>query len=137
MKEKIEKVKGWFKENWMYVAGGAATASVIALAIVKGIKPDDCVIDPIVIDRGKEDWMDQLFTYEKYSCNDRFMTAREACAALDWNELARSYLIDKGILTKEVEKDIYNVIKADDRKMFDYLYPILDGYGFFVSDEEK
>ena len=137
MKEKIEKAKSWFKENWAYVAGGAATVGVIALAVIKGIKADADVIDPFVIDKGNYKWMDQLTTYEKYNSSDRFMTVRETCAALDYNELVRSYLLDKNILTKDMEKDAYNSIQENEKEMFNYIVPILEDYGFFVKKETE
>ena len=105
MKEKIKKVKGWFKENWIYVAGGAATVGVIALAIVKGMKPDNDAIDPFVIDRSKDDWMDQLkapFALE----GGRQFTVRESFAADLLDEFQRDQLKKQGILTDELEAEL-------------------------------
>ena len=103
MKEKVEKVKGWFKENWMYVAGGAATVGVIALAIVKGVKPDD-TIDPLVIDQNKTDWMDQLKA--PFACKGKQFTVREAFAAALLDDYQREQLKKEGILTDAHEAEL-------------------------------
>ena len=134
MKEKIEKAKAWFKKNWVYVTAGAATAGVIVVAVVKGLS-DGGVIDPIIIDKAKEDWMDQLKTYEQYSSKGKLMTVREACAALDYNELVHSYLKENGTLTKEMEKQVYRDL--NEKGDLSYIKPILEKYGtFFITDEK-
>lgn len=134
MKEKIEKAKAWFKKNWVYVTAGAATAGVIVVAVVKGLS-DGGVIDPIVIDKAKVDWMDQLKTYEQYSSKGKLMTVREACAALDYNELVHSYLKENGTLTKEMEKQVYRDL--NEKGDLSYIKPILENYGTFFITEEK
>lgn len=134
MKEKIEKAKAWFKKNWVYVTAGAATAGVIVVAVVKGLS-DGGVIDPIVIDKAKEDWMDQLKTYEQYTDKGKLMTVREACAALDYCELVHSYLKENGTLTKEIEKQAFHDLNENGK--LSYIGPILEEYGTFFIKEKK
>ena len=134
MKEKLAKVKSWAKENWMYVAGGAATVTAVGLAIWKGLKTDNSVIDPMVIDKGKNEWMDQLKTYS--SVNGNYLTVRETDAVLGYDILERNLLKEKGILTDNVEMDICDEIKANPDS--EYLFSVLDkieGFWIYVDKD--
>lgn len=128
-----EKVKAWMKENWMYVAGGAATVTAVGLAIWKGLKTDNSVIDPMVIDKGKDDWMDQLETY--CELKDKPLTVRETGAVLGYDEMARGILMSKGILTKDIEVSIYDEIKANPDN--EYLFSVLDKIEGFWEHIDK
>lgn len=100
-----EKIKLWWKKNWKYVAGGAAVAAAfgtVIYAIVNG--EDSDVIDPIVIDKGTDDWMNTLTV--PYTYNDANMTINQlaAVAAID-NNMHR-VLVEEGILTADLEAKI-------------------------------
>lgn len=134
MKEKIVKAKAWFKKNWVYVAAGATTAGVIALAIVKGIKPDSDVIDPLVIDRGKDDWMDELkapFVYK-----DRQFTVREAFAAALLDEYERSQLKQEGIFTDAHEANLVDKFVKEYPEQTAVLDQI-EGFWTWIKKSEK
>ena len=109
----MSKFKNWLKENGLYVLGGLATAGVMVAAVIKGLKPDDTVIDPYVIDRGKDDWMDELKT-DRWILGKE-LTIREALAVGDYYVYTVKQLspdiddvvdINKGFLKVENPKDI-------------------------------
>lgn len=109
----MSKFKNWLKENGLYVLGGLATAGVMVAAVIKGLKPDYTVIDPYVIDRGKDDWMDELKT-DRW-IHDKELTIREALAVGDYYVYTVKQLspdiddvidINKGFLKVENPKDI-------------------------------
>lgn len=134
MKEKIEKAKTWFKKNWVYVTAGATTAGVIALAIVKGMKSDGDVIDPLVIDRGKDDWMDELkapFVYK-----DRQFTVREAFAAALLDEYERRQLKQEGIFTDAHEADLVDKFVEEYPEQTAVLDQI-EGFWTWIKRSEK
>ncbi len=129
-----EKIKAWMKENWMYVAGGAATVAAVGLAVWKGLKTDNSVIDPIVIDKGKDDWMDQLTTYS--AVKGKRLTVRETDAILEYDELERALLKEKGILTYGIEADICDELlkNPDNEYMFSVLNK-LEGFWTYVDED--
>ena len=134
MKEKIVKAKAWFKRNWVYVAAGATTAGVIALAIVKGMKPDSDVIDPVVIDRGKDDWMDELEA--PFACKGRQFTVREAFAAALLNEYERQQLKEEGIFTGAHEADLVDKFVEEYPEQTAILDQI-EGFWSWIDESEK
>ena len=125
MKEKMEKVKSWFKENWMYVAGGATVAGAVALAIVKGIEQDDSVIEPIVIDIGTDDWKDKLMSGAY--CGDYPLTVRQRIAIGDIDSYSWDYLKKHGIVTREIDQKISDDFKNDYPEIIKILNTI-DGF---------
>ena len=101
-----EKVKAWFKENWMYVAGGVTTVGVIALAVVKGLKPDESVGNLMVIDLDKDDWPDKLTTPCVF--HGKHMTVRQADSAFHLENYITSNMRSKGLLTDQLDSDLCN-----------------------------
>lgn len=100
----MSKFKNWLKENWLYVAGGVATAGVIAAAVIKGLKPGDSNL--LTIDTSKDDWMDlkELDTGWRVKGNPLTVRQTLACAALD--DYIYEQMKDKGLLTTNIEADI-------------------------------
>ena len=111
MEEKFEKVKSWFKKNWVYVVSGAAAASAIALAVVNGMRPDEDVGEPIVIDISKDDWKDQLMSGAY--CADQPLTVRQRIAIGDIDSYAWDYLKKNGIITREIDQEISTNFEKD------------------------
>lgn len=102
----MSKFKNWLKENWLYVAGGVATAGVIAAAVIKGLKPGDSNSNLLTIDTSKDDWMDSKELVTGWRVKGNPLTVRQslACAALD--NYIYEQMKDKGLLTTNIEADI-------------------------------
>jgi len=103
-----ESVKSWFKRNWEYVlAGGTLIGIGIGSAVAVGIaNKSNGMIDPITIDRAKDDWMDQLDSFHVMKNTGRRLTVLEAleCSCLD--QYIKDNLKERGILTDNLEGDI-------------------------------
>lgn len=132
MKEKMEKIKVWMKENWMYVVGGTATLSVIVLAVWKGSKTDISVVKPFVIDKSKDEWMDQLNVKAKF--NGQPLTVREMEAIAVFDEWHRSLMKEEGFLSDKIDADITDKIEANPDSA--YIISVLDGIEGFWSELE-
>ena len=99
-----EKMKTWFKKNWMYVTIGAASAGAIALAIINGFK-EDASIDPIVIDKSTDEWMYKL-TIPGMNFKGKELTVMEGLCVGELNDYIRDRMRNSGLLTDEMEADI-------------------------------
>lgn len=129
-----EKMKTWFKKNWMYVTIGAASAGAIALAIINGFK-EDTSIDPIVIDKSTDEWMDKL-TIPGMEFKGKELTVMEAVCIGELDSYLRDRMKSNGLLTDEMEANI-----ADD---FVKQYPAttkvldsIDGFWIFQNKSEE
>jgi len=96
-----ESVKSWFKRNWEYVlAGGTLIGIGIGSAVAVGIaNKSNGMIDPITIDRAKDDWMDQLNTHCA-TINGKPLTVRQAGAVSHLEQYTIDTLNELGILTE-------------------------------------
>ena len=101
-----ESVKAWLKENWAYLAAGGAFIGTVIIAAVCAMNNEDTVIDPYVIDRAKDDWMDKLMTDHRMKKTGEYLTVRQAleCSCLD--QYIKEDLNHRGILTQELEAEI-------------------------------
>ena len=134
MKEKIEKVKSWFKENWIYAASGAATAGVIALAIIQGNKKGDAMIDPFVIDKATTDWMDQLTTGA--TCKGKDLTVRELISVGRLDAYTLEQLEKRGIYTPELACEMGTNF-AKEYPATTAVLDQIDGFWKFVNKPEE
>lgn len=136
MAKKITKegIKNWFRNNWAYVVAGEAVIATVVLAIVSGKTNDSGVIDPYVIDRAKDDWMDEFESQMIMGTTGKRMTVKQALALGCLECDAIDYLRDKGILTKEMEIDIVEQFEKDDP----YSMSVLDTIeGFWSYSEDN
>lgn len=104
----MSKFKNWLKENWLYVAGGAATAGVITAAVIKGLKPGDSNSNLLTIDTSKDDWMDskELKTHWAFKDKDNELTVRQALCCGMADSYVCDEMVDRGLLTDELKLEI-------------------------------
>lgn len=129
----MSKIKEWLKENWLYVAGGVATAGVIAVAVIKGLKPGDSNL--LTIDTSKDDWMDSKELDTGWRVKGNPLTVRQtlACAALD--DYIYEQMKDKGLLTTNIEADICDKFCEENSGTSEILDTI-DGIWKYTKTEE-
>lgn len=129
----MSKIKEWLKENWLYVAGGVATAGVIAVAVIKGLKPGDSNL--LTIDTSKDDWMDSKELDTGWRVKGNPLTVRQtlACAALD--DYIYEQMKDKGLLTTNIEADICDKFCEENSGTSEILDTI-DGFWKYTKTEE-
>lgn len=104
----MSKFKNWLKENWLYVAGGVATAGVIAAAVIKGLKPSDSNSNLLTIDASKNDWMDlkELKTHWSFKDKGNELTVRQALCCGMADSYVCDEMVDRGLLTDELKLEI-------------------------------
>lgn len=102
MAKKITKegIKNWFRNNWAYVVAGEAVIATIVLAVLSGKTNDSGVIDPYVIDRAKDDWMDELYTGARW--NGKELTVRQIICDDHLNCCIIDAARENGVLTSEI-----------------------------------
>lgn len=130
-----EKVKAWFKKNWVYVAygvGGAATIAAVVVGISTGLAQDKSVGDLLVIDKSKDDWLDQLTTPAIFK--GKHMTVRQADSAFHLESFQNSRLREQGIFTDKMDADLVDEFC----KRFPYDCKVLETLeGYFVPSKEE
>lgn len=105
----MSKFKNWLKENWLYVAGGVATAGVIAAAVIKGLKPGDSNSNLLTIDTSKDDWMDskELHTWWYVNGPDsKELTVKEALCLGILDGVIYDKMKGRGLLTEDLEEEL-------------------------------
>lgn len=105
----MSKFKKWFKGNWLYVAGGATTIGTIAMAVIKGLKPDDSNSNLLTIDTSKGDWMDskELHTLWYVDGPDgKELTVKEALCLGIRNGVIYDKMKKRGLLTEDLEEEL-------------------------------
>ena len=135
MMKKITKeaAKAWLKENWAYLAAGGAFVGTVVVAVVCALNKTDDMIDPFVIDRAKDDWMDQLNSFHRMQSTGKLLTVHEAleCSCLD--QYIKDSLRDRGVLTDQLEADICDKFCEE----FPEKAAVLDGIeGFWHYQED-
>ena len=89
MKEETKtKVKSWFKKNWAYVVIGAVAVGTVVVSVMSNDSSDETPVDPYVIDRSKDDWMDIL----KVPYLDSKITVRQASNLCNYYEWMLNYI---------------------------------------------
>lgn len=128
-----EKMKAWFKKNWMYVTIGAASAGAIALAIINGLK-EDTSIDPIVIDKSTGEWMNKL-TIPGGEFKGKELTVLEAVCIGQLDSYIRDKMRSDGILTDEMEADIVDGF-VEQYPVMTKVLDSIDGFWVFQKKSE-
>lgn len=132
----MSKIKEWLKENWLYVAGGVATAGVIAVAVIKGLKPGDSNL--LTIDTSKDDWMDskELHTWWYVNGPDsKELTVKEALCLGIFDGVMYDKMKDRGLLTEDLEEELIQEFSKEHSGVYNVLDNI-EGLWEYTETEE-
>lgn len=134
----MSKIKEWLKENWLYVAGGAATAGVMAAAVIKGLKPGDPNSNLLIIDTSKDDWMDskELHTWWYVDGPDsRELTVKEALCLGIFDGVIYDKMKKRGLLTADLEEELNQEFSKEHSGVYNVLDNI-EGFWKYTETEE-
>ena len=130
----MSKFKNWLKENWLYVAGGAATASVIAAAVIKGLKPGDSNL--LTIDTSKDAWMDLKELDSRWSYKGKKLTVRQAlCDGMFCNYMVEKTM-ERGLLPDPIRIEICEQFAEEHEDKFNVLNTI-EGFVEYHKTKEE